>query len=642
MKLDKQTRKILIIGLVAALLLGFSGGLWNLSVLSVSEVKIEPTGNGYVNPATGEWTGDFWFVLMSTDFDDQVTAFMLANDDGTPEGTYAQTGNLQGLSDKTFASSTSSGGNQLVPTSNIMVHITPSRPYYEREMEIQGGYYTKDTYGTKSDFGGANPRKDLTVKVDAVPFSHYSFADVGGGNWVLHTPFLVQLYKNGYEVSSREIDTTGGSKVYRLPETGGDNDYINIVDLGKLDTSGYGEPQWDDILYFSENNIFVRSPTAENLLKYDSGIAYSGSANPGYLPDYVNSFSTYWFGNCRWLDDSSPAAFKKNGILYNYVNDGDFRGWDRDGSEYHASPKQPDVFSHIVPYLQNQGIQKVNMPTGFDGLERIVKTEGGQSKNYLRVYFEYGTKSSLVNVKISTDIADTIVWNPQVGNFEFTDYSDFGDVVDIKSHSITVTCVEGAGSARVEFTKSPNAPVSIVPALYTPRLEAGESYVIDFDIQNLGTPSTVDFSVVATVENVLGTVTDTAIMYGRLLEKTGATTIVHVITQDGSKPISNLPVTVFYAGTSQTKYTGLDGLGTVSFNLGTSSDVSVKAEFAGNALYKPVSKTVSVSGGSEKTITLALTKDIIPDSDFDLTWILAGVALSVTAVMVYYVWRKRR
>jgi len=642
MKLDKQTKKILIIGLVVVLLLGVSGELWNLSVLSVSEVKIEPTGNGYLDPATGEWTGDFWFVLMSTDFDDQVTAFMLANDDGTPEGTYAQTGNLQGLSDKTFASSTSSGGNQLVPTSNIMLHITPSRPYYEREMEIQGGYYTKKTYSTITDIGGANRRKG-SVSVEATPFIHYSFADVGGGNWILHTPFMVTLYKNGDVVSSREIDTTGGSKVYRLPETGGGNDYINIVDLGKLDTSGYGEPQWDDILYFSENNIFVRSPTADNLLKYDSGIAYSGAGSPGYLPDYINSFSTYWFGNCRWLDDSSPAAFQPP--AFTYLDDGDFLGWDTTGTfPYKCEPKQPDVFSNIIPYLQNQGIQKVNLPTGFDGLEKVHYDgdNDGQSENYLRVYFKYGTKSSLVTVKISTTIADTIVWNPQVGNFEFTDYSDFGDVVDIKSHSITVTCVEGAGSARVEFTKSPNAPVSIVPALYTPRLEAGESYVIDFDIQNLGTPSTVDFSIVATVENVLGTVTDTAIMYGRLLEKTGATTIVHVITQDGSKPISNLPVTIYYAGTSQTKYTGLDGLGTVSFNLGTSSDVSVKAEFAGNALYKPVSKTVSVSGGSEKTITLALTKDIVPPSDFDWTWILAGIALSAATLMVYYLWRKRR
>ncbi|GAI46579.1 unnamed protein product, partial [marine sediment metagenome] len=229
----------------------------------------------------------------------------------------------------------------------------------------------------------------------------------------------------------REIDTTGGTGIYRIPASG--DEFINIIDLGKLGT-GYGEPIWQDILYFSENNIFVRSPTADNLLRYDSGVSYSGPGSPGYLPSHVNSFSTYWFGDCRWGDDSSPAAFKPP--AFKYLDDKDFLGWDRaDSMPYYASPEKPDIFSHIIPYLQDQGIQKVSMPTGFDRLEKT-------QNNNLRVYMKYGSYSSLITIKISTELADTIVWQPQVGCFKITSFPDFGDVTDRRMGSITIKCTE--------------------------------------------------------------------------------------------------------------------------------------------------------------------------------------------------------
>lgn len=647
--MKKNQKNLIILVLVTVVALGLVSGVFQLSVLSVSEVKIEPTGNGYVDPATDEWTGDFWFILMSTDFDDQVCAFMLANDDGTPQGTYSQTGNYDGVSQKTYASEITSSGNQLVPTSNVMVHITPHRPYYEREMEIQQGYYTKKTYNTISDVFGSNMRKGSTY-IEDVPYTHYSFADVGGGNWILHTPFLATLYKNGEEIASTEIDTLGGTRVYRLPESEGGQDYINIMDLGKLDTSGYGEPQWTDIYYFDSNNILLRDSFVDNLLEYDNGI--SGIGNKLYtLPNYVYSFSTHWFGYYRWVDDRSPAAFKGTplGEEGQLLRDGDFPGWDVISRDpYNVKPIKPDVFSNIIPYLEDNNVRHAPMPTGFDELEKVYYDGNGdgQSENYLRVYFKYGTKSSLINVKISTALADTIVWNPQVAKFTITDFPDFGDVYDIKPHSMTIQCIEGEGSGRVEFTKSVGASISIIPGFYIPRLEAGDSYIAEFNVQNLGTETTVPFSVTATLYNVIGTVTNTATAYGNLMEKTGAATVVHVITLDGDNPVSNLPVTIYYAGTSQTKTTGLNGPGIVTFDLGTSADVSVRAEFAGNALYKSASKIVSVNGGSEATITLELVKDFVPDpptedDDWTTVALMLGLAGMATIFGMYMLRRKR-
>jgi len=626
MELTKE--KIFAVALISVIVLSvvvflfFPNLLKPQSLMSVSRVIIDP--QGYESPTTGEWRGSFWIITMITDFNDQIAGFHLADNDGEPSETYAETL----TAGKTYAETYTVDGKQLIPTADVMVHITPKQPYYERPLEIQQGYYIKKTYATKTDLGGANRRKDTSNYVDAMEFIHYSF---GSGSWVLHTPFKVDVYKDGALIGSEEIDTVGGTGVYRIPTSG--EEYINIVDLGKIDY-GYGEPQWDDILYFSNNHVFVRSPTADNLLKYDSGVVYDGSTgSPGYLPSYINSFSTYWFGNCRWFDDSSPAAFKTPGLTM--VKDGDYRGWDKTGT-YNVVPIKPDVFSDIIPYLQNRGIQKVSMPTGFDYLEKT-------DNNNLRVYMDYGTYASSVTIKISTELADTIVWQPQVANFQITSFPDFGDVVDQKSNSITVKCVDGAGSAQVRFTKNPSdLPVSITPTVGTPRLETGESYTIDFDVLNLGTPETVEGEIIAKVSNSLGEVTDTETSFIRLLKKTGASTIVHVITEYDGEPISNLPVMVQYAGTSQTKTTGLDGIGVATFNLGTSSDVTVTASYAGNNVYRPKTKSVKVSGGSETTITLNLvTYDEASPEEFDwVLWLVVGCVAVVAVAVVVYAYRR--
>jgi len=619
---------IAVIALSTTVLMFFPNLLRPQSLMSVSRVTIDP--QGYESSTTGEWRGSFWMINMITDFDDQIAGFHLAANEGEPAETYAET--ITG--GKTYAEAYTVDGNLLVPTADVMVHVTPQQPYYERPLEIQQGYYIEKTYATKTDYAYTNRRKDPSNYIERQEFIHYNF---GSGSWVLHTPFKVDLYKDGDLIASQTIDTVGGTGVYRIPSTG--EEFINILDLGKINT-GYGEPQWDDVLYFSDNHIFVRSPTADNILRYDSGVDYDGSTgNPGYLPSYLNSFSTYWFGTCRWYDDSSPAAFKSPGL--SIVNDGDFRGWDRTGT-YTVSPVAPDVFGDVIPYLQSRGIQKVSMPTGFKYLEKVDRVEDGENKNYLRVFMDYEAYSSLITIKISTELADTIVWQPQVGGFEITSFPDFGDIADSRFNTLTVKCIGGAGTATVRFYKEPNdLPLAITPTMGTPRLETGESYTLDFDVLNLGTPESRDGSITAKVSNSLGEVTDTATATLTLLKKTGASTIVHVTTEYEGEPVSDLAVTILYAGDSQTKTTGLDGLGVATFNLGTSADVTVTANFGGNSVYRAATETQKVSGGSESTITLKLYKvdEAVPE-EFDwLFWLaMSLIVLAIVAVAVAY-WR---
>lgn len=608
--MNKQNKKYLTIALILAVIIALGSGLFNLTVMSVSSLNIDP--QGYEDPSSHEWRGSFWSIVMVTDFTDQIAGFHLASNDGDPSETYAES-----LGGSTYAQSYTVQGNELVPTADVMVHITPQQPYYERPLEIQQGYYVKEAWGRSFSLMG-NPR--TSDHADAVQFIHYSF---GSGNWVLHTPFKVDVYKDGALIGTQQIDTVGGTGIYRIPASG--EEFINIIDLGKINT-GYGEPQWDDILYFSNNHVFVRSPTADNLLKYDAGQLPSSILGSSVGIVDATAFSTYWYGSNRWMSDFTPTVISLIGLP---------PGFYRDVST--AKPVKPDVYSDVIPYIQSKGIQKVSMPTGFDRLEKT-------DTNNLRVYMNYGAYSSLITIKISTELADTIVWQPQVANFQITSFPNFGDITDTKTGTITIQCVAGTGSAQVSFTKNPSdTPISVTPTIGTPILTAGQSHTLTFTLTNLGTPSTRDFSITASVKNSLGSVTDTATATGRVLEKTGATTIVHVVTEFEGEPISNLPVMIEYAGTSQTKTTGLDGLGTATFNLGTSSDVTVKASFAGNGIYKPASKTVSVSGGSEKTVTLALTKDDpATDDGWGLDWSLVVLVLGVSMIAVFGMYGLRR
>jgi len=615
--MKQEQKKLVYIAIALFVIVLVGNSLYPLIGISVSKLYIDL--QGYEDPASHEWRGSFWSVVMVTDWTDQIAGFHLAANTGDPSETYAES-----LEGSVKAQSYTIGDKQLVPTADVMVHITPRQPYYERPLEIQQGNYVKGAWGRQDGSGGWTKTSD---HADAVAFVHYSF---GAGSWTLHTPFKVDVYKEGVLLATQEIDTVGATGIYRIPASG--EEFINIIDLGKLST-GYGEPQWDDILYFSENYIFVRSPTADILLKYDSGqipVGVYGSSILGVVD--ADCFSTYWYGYHRYFSDSSaaPVGTSANSVAQLYA------GYYLENGI--AKPRAPDVFSNVIPYLQNRGIQKVSMPTGFDHLTKT-------ADNNLRVYMKYGAYSSLITIKISTELADTIVWQPQVANFEITSFPDFGDITDTRTASITIKCLEGTGSATITLTKDPtDTPASFTPTLGTQTLTTGQSQTLNFDILNLGTSTTKTFTINAQVKNSLGSVTDTASASGRLLQKTGATTILHVITQFEGKPISDLPVMIEYSGTSQTKTTGLDGLGTATFNLGTSADISVKATFAGNAVYQPASKTTTVSGGSEKTLTLALTKHDITPPPYDWTTILLLLAVGVALILLgmYYFRGKKR
>lgn len=648
MKVPKSTLTVLLLAVAALGLLaaGFIQ-LPGLTVLSVSQVEIDP--QGYEDEQTGEWRGSKWIITMTVDAADQVAGIKFANDAGEPGKTYVESSD----GSRVYASDTVKTGDKVVPQSTITIRIDPDKPFWDRELEIQQGYYTPETWGTWS-YKGTTHTKTLGGKMDgnyhasAVAFQHYEWKP---GNWVLHTPFTVTVLKDGVEVDRERIDTVGATKSY---EVGG----VYITDLGKLG-HGYGEPQMGEVLYFSQDEIFQADETSRNYVTSDGGQKphYDGAqwgpilGEGGYNVYGVDSYSTYWYGYGRWgdgseapsetsLKDGSPLAYNHQTLLESR------RGWRdvyynfNDGTN-RRGPYTPPVLPGdktaetkalgdmcVTEWLEYKGVQKARMPGWLDGMERV--------GNHIRLYLPWRAVSSVITVEIPTELADTIVWQPLVANFQITEFPDLGDIADEKTSYVKVKCVDGEGSGAVRFTFKPDdLPGFIGPVtMGTPSMTAGQEETLPFTVTNLGTPEKRCGEIVATIENVRFE-TDTETAKVCFLIKTGEVTILTVVTTYKGTLVSGIPIIVRYAEQTKTGTTDMDG--GASFSLASYAG-AVQVSSLETEFYQAMSVTANVERGRQNVVTLELLKH----GEEPWPWWLALLALPVFVAMIWMFTRKKR
>lgn len=606
------------------------------TIFSVSKVEIDP--QGYIDPATNEWKGSFWIVTMTADVADQVAGIKLINPTGEPGNTYIETDD----GTKAYADDTLATGERVVPQSTITIKIDPLKPYWERPLEIQSGQYASEAWG-----GWVNVAQygRTTESSTALPYVHKKW---GTGSWTQHTPFEVSVLKNDIPIGPAvTIDTIGGTEVRRIPETG--EEHIYLTNLGKLQT-GYGEPQLGEILYFSSDYIFRADTTSENYIKYDAGQSPAYDAEQWgspYTVYGVDAYSVYWYGYGRWEQDSTPAPYTHSGL----VDGSTIGGWNTvqvDAFTWRDDPITPVVFPgdktpemgnfmSLMEWLDSKSVSRVAMPQWLDSLEIT-------ENDWMRLYMPYGAASSLITLKISTELADTIVWQPQVANFDITAFPDLGDISDRKTSSITVTCLEGAGSGTITFNTNPeNLPISLdPPVIGTGSMSAGDVKTFNYEILNLGIADDTAGTITGTIKNSLGTTTDTATASFTLLQKTGSETILTVKTiyQGDKSPITGIVINIEYAEQSKSGLTDTSGQGVITFSLGSySGDVRITS--ASTATYRPKELTVQVTAGKQTTIILELYK--FSENPFDWTQFLPWVLLiGVTVPVVFFMYKKRR
>jgi len=603
--MEKEKLAALLLICLVALLTIYYYAPRRLTLIAVSKIEIQPTGLD--NPQTEEVEGYYWVITAATDMTDEIGAVKLENN---TEGT---------IEDK-----------KLVTTSEITIKIDPHRPYWEIPVTWEPVTVYPKTYqgwGNKPSLGSLYGR-DENVYVSAKTLKVYRFAR---DYWEAHTPFTVYIYKNNKLIGSKYIDTTGGTETVTIENPDDSKEKAIITNLGKIG-SAY-QISIGKLAFISSLTYAYSEEVVNQILKYDKT---------------ERSFSAYWFGPpeddeghwTRWKDDDSPAGlwFDQGGFGNIYVYDiVHAPGWE-DKSDWVTWINKPKAasFDDIISYIENY-YSRQNVDLWGQGAEIT-------SSGNLRVYMPFGAMSSLITIKVSSELADTIVWHPPTANLKIVDYTTIGDVGDRFNFMVKVkqeSTVRSTGKISMEITP-PDAPASIVPEYVSPTLDPGEEATFYFTFINLGTDQKISGTVnVVCTELVTGAVTDKVSISYSLLPRAEETATLEVYTIDKAtgEKVSGIPTTIKWDTQSDLKYTD-EGVALWDMNGFTGTVFISTGE---TATYKSTSTSTTLHTGIN-TVTLYLEKKGPPTPPPIPEWVIYVAVASIIAVAIIasaYIIRRR-
>jgi len=612
-----EKKKLLIVMLITFTIVvaALQFPLRPFTVISVSkDVWIEP--EGIDDPSTEEVEGYYWIVSAKVDSTEEIGI-----EDILENGTEA----------------TAPDGKKLVAKSTITVKLEPHRPYYEVPLNYESVKVYPTTYRTWVNKlgGGYYYGKDEDVYVAAKYVGVYTFAEEV---LTAHTPFTVYVYKNGELIGSKYIDTVGGTKSFTIENPADSKEKITITELGKLG---------DDYLLTLPSLALIGSVTyaydarvVEDILRYDHS---------------SDSFSVYWFGPRviyteygtsynRWKDDDSPIGFWATDTAVGTMLQGrvEAPGWQADDDFWNRKqrPKAAsfyDIISYVERHYERQDVDIWNC-----GAE-LVGTRYGTPK--LRIYMPYGAMSSFITIRISSELADTVVWKPHVAKIKIVDYpSSLGEIGEEKSFLVVFKQESSKRSTgRIDLTFEPQGlPVAVIPDYLEPTLDPGETLPIYFKITNLGASSQVDGLLVITCTELYeGKMTDQVKIPFTLLPRAQNTTTleVYAIDKETGEMVSGIPVIIRYDTKSDLKYTDQ---GVAVWDLGGYTGM-VSVTSGETAIYKSASATKTITPGTINTITLYLEKREAPPPipEWIIYVVVACIIAGAIVVSAYLIRRKR-
>ncbi|MFA5366115.1 MAG: hypothetical protein WC325_13115 [Candidatus Bathyarchaeia archaeon] len=642
--MNKKLKIAVIATLIAATLLSMTlifpqQSSPTLSFLSASTTSISPQGSE--NQATHEWTGSFWTVLATTDMNDQYAMYKFNNAQAEQYG------------------NNKIGTTKLVPTSEITVKITPLRPYWERPLDVQSvTAYPLTKTGHSSYAGASFDWENPTTGPFSVPVAKW-----GQQYWTAHTPFQIDIYKKGVQIATQTIDTTGVTQTVTLRNANDQSEWIAIKDLGKLGT-GYSAPTIGDIAIMAPDLIFKDVGTVVNYIDY-----YSNS-------DY--SYANYWFGGGNYYDyydqvmqkanDGSPGLFYRTSgpISYNAIpQQGFFPGIYRQqsGIDVWAKPLGAKIFENQNSgtqqtegrVFQKDGLSVVNylkeirgVPT-FSLNDMNVWQQGWEitAERKVRIYLPYGSMSSLITMQISTELADTIVWQPPASDIEITGLSwvasetgQIGDRDLLKIDLLQKSSVQADSVISTQCTTGQE--INVNPQNQKATLAPGQTSSMYVEVLNTGATVQKTGTLTVTSTNELGSVTNTKSIEYTLLPKGTQGSILTLLVKDAKTGIlvtEAVTITVSWGTKSPNLVT--DG-GTATIDLegyqGTVSLTSVATTH-----YQAMTPTSLPIKGGYQTETIELLK-VGDTKDYD--WfpiiVIAVAVISTISIAGYGLYKRRK
>jgi len=494
------------------------------SVLSISNVYIEPIG--YEDTSTHEWKGSFWDVTALVDTTESYLFFNKSTSEMFGKNTV--------------------NGKTIVPTSNIKLTIRPKLPYWEIPLHEKTYMVYPQTNGT--DLHYASQPKEFYKNQKFVPELDITTLESSSLDVpLLYTPFDITVEKTGNNAFAQTIHINNASDIIIVSNPSDPSEQLMIRNLGKLYT-GPGQPSLEDILIINKTITFKKDKVI-NAIEYPSWY-------DDLTPDVDENYAFYWFGGgniyktsdgykvkCWYSVDNSPThvSWKFNGLIwYNHmVGEADFPGSHRLPDDtflgvttwQHVEPVAASIFENntsttphglsLVSYL------KQNFSSSLLDLNQLFG-QGWEvtDSNKLRIYAPLGSYSSLITILISSELVDSIVYQPIVGYgkceqaFWDSTNTETSTIVD---NDTAILKVKQLATSTSKITVTPSIP-SGVPASVTPLTDSAivdpnAVHTFEFRVTNLGTQTNQTSTITFSVSNDLGNVTDTKTLEFELISQ---------------------------------------------------------------------------------------------------------------------------
>lgn len=586
------------------------------TLLASSSVRIQ--GQGYAD-TSGEWRGDYWIATMLTDMEDQMGYYRFDSSEA------AKSVNTPSSLDS---------DEKLNVQSIITVKITPLKPYYQRALVRESvnvypatGSYIQNKITSQGQWASS---------VDKLDVSYLSFS----GPWELHTPFRVQVLKNNVQIVEKTFDTMGATQAVELVNPSDNSEKVIVKDLGKL-SSGYGQPDYGgDLIFFSGDTVFRKTSTLMNAIKFDGA-------------DYC--YANYWFGGgsiykspfygevVRRAPDNSPGHYiRTSDVLQSNqpVADSDFPGSYRadDSWNFKVHALSASVFSDahggksLINYLKDVRHETV---IGTNTLNHYNSGFEITSDSKLKVYLPYKAASSLITLQISSELADTVVWEPPVSDIRLSSVSwvggnsQIGDSAQLKVVLQQFSSVTSTATVTVSYGSG--HPIQTTPSSTGVTLGSGESTTVYFQFTNTAADALTNGNAVVNVYDEFGKLADTkSVGYTLVPRATGSTSLsVFAVNKETNEAISGLTIVCKYGENSPTQITSS---GSCSFDLsGYQGPVTVSS--VETLTYKAASVAKDISEGIN-TVYLFVEPHGYVDPEGDVDWFMIALIFAIIVSVV--------
>lgn len=651
------TIAVAVIVLLTIVLAAYIGTPFKMSVISVSTLNIDQSGGLDGTNVRGT----FWSIDLLLDTQTIASGYQFTFNDnqahayGTP---YWQ-------------------GKNVTIKNEIKVVVTPLQPYYERPMQLRSCEVVPKAYQNWGSL--VTTDKDIGTSANALNSGHW---ETTTSDWILHTPFTVSIYVNGNLFGTKSIDSIGSSSSVNLAvgtdlKIGGASDYVTIQSLGAMPTS-YSAPIWSSLVWWSSQYFFLNSEAVQNAIHnpypIGDGLSPDVRKEMTHTSGATSTYAFYWYAMQTtgevcwnyWSKDGTPyPARATSGSPPVSLDFNKVPGWADGGGGFNilwrlkpsistpplfpTSPKPSKSFNalSLIEYLQQ--ITKAirpSMPSWNPDYGSIPFGWNNSTNGYIRIYLPWGSFLPKARILISSDLADTIVWQPKVSNIKITSCpTDIGSVSDTYTVPITLQQTStAASSGYVKLVGKSSDFISFSPPVFgTGVMQPSQQLQFSFTLTNLGEPSDTDTSFVVQVWNsnpIQGDqMTDSKTVKVRLLQRGTQVTILQVYVIDGDTLLylSGIRVVVNY---EQQSKEGFTSSGVATFEFGSASPY-VTVTTVPDVNYKnATSQSMQLSKGPN-AITLKLYKGAVPPP-FPWIWIVLIVIVIVAVSIVVFATMRRR